>query len=315
MSSPIPPVIDDFIRACNGAIASVVSTAILLPLDVCKAKLYADSKQHAKPQKLPTNIWAFAVHVYKSEGLAGLYSGGHIRLLEQLTTKFTFYYFYSFFTHFFKARLVKGSGDIGAFLNLFVGYLAAVANTFLTLPVQVVSAIMMVESSHSSASRGALKVASNIVNESGYKGLYRGVLPSVILSINPAVEFMVFEQLKLRAIRAYGLRAHDALSMGAAFWFGVIAKAIATLITFPYIRIKVLLQVGRGSAKKKSEAHKVSSSDVFFSILKDDGFLGLWRGVEAQLSKALLSSGLKFSIDESVKKVVRDFLLSVLRSS
>ena len=157
-----------------------------------------------------------------------------------------------------------------------------------------------------------LKVASNIVNESGYKGLYRGVLPSVILSINPAVEFMVFEQLKLRAIRAYGLRAHDALSMGAAFWFGVIAKAIATLITFPYIRIKVLLQVGRGSAKKKSEAHKVSSSDVFFSILKDDGFLGLWRGVEAQLSKALLSSGLKFSIDESVKSAVRGFLLSVL---
>ena len=315
MSPPISPVIDDFIRACNGAIASVVSTAILLPLDVCKAKLYADSKQHAKPQKLPTNIWAFAVHVYKSEGLAGLYSGGHIRLLEQLTTKFTFYYFYSFFTHFFKARLVKGSGDIGAFLNLFVGYLAAVANTFLTLPVQVVSAIMMVESSPSNASRGALKVASSIVNESGYKGLYRGVLPSVILSINPAVEFMVFEQLKLQAIRAHKLRPNDALSMSAAFWFGVIAKAIATLITFPYIRVKVLLQVGRGSTKKKSEAQKVSSSDVFFNILKDDGFFGLWRGVEAQLSKALLSSGLKFSIDESVKKVVRDFLLSVLRSS
>ena len=155
MSPPISPVIDDFIRACNGAIASVVSTAILLPLDVCKAKLYADSKRPAKPQKLPNNIWTLAVHVYKSEGLAGLYSGGHIRLLEQLTTKFTFYYFYSFFSHFFKARLVNRNGDIGAFLNLFVGYLAAVANTFLTLPVQVVSAIMMVESSHSSASRGA----------------------------------------------------------------------------------------------------------------------------------------------------------------
>ena len=311
MALLISPPVNDFIRACNGAIASVVSTAILLPLDVCKAKLYANSKQRINSQKkTPNNVWALAVHVYKSEGLRGLYSGGHIRLIEQLTTKFTFYYFYSFFTQLFTARIVNRNGDIGAFLNLFVGYLAAVANTFLTLPIQVVSAVMMVESSHSSASRGTLKVASSIINENGYKGLYRGIIPSIILSINPAIEFMVFEQLKLQTIRTYKLSANAALGVGAAFWFGVIAKAIATLITFPYIRIKVLLQVGRGSKKNKN--HEVSSSDVFFSILKDDGFFGLWHGVEAQLSKALLSSGLKFSIDESVKKNVRRFLLSIL---
>ena len=45
-SSPQPsPALTDFIRACTGAIASVVSTAVLLPLDVCKAKLYANNKK------------------------------------------------------------------------------------------------------------------------------------------------------------------------------------------------------------------------------------------------------------------------------
>ena len=62
------PAMNDFIRACNGAIASVVSTAILLPLDVCKAKLYANSKQSDKSSKMPKNIWALVAYVYKTEG-------------------------------------------------------------------------------------------------------------------------------------------------------------------------------------------------------------------------------------------------------
>ena len=307
------PAMNDFIRACNGAIASVVSTAILLPLDVCKAKLYANSKQSDKSSKMPKNIWALVAYVYKTEGVKGLYNGGHVRLLEQLTTKFTFYYFYSYFTQLFTALFVSGNAKLGAFLNLVVGYVAAVANTLVTLPIQVISAVMMVESSGTN-SRSLAQVTKDIVKKSGYSGLYRGIFPSIILSINPAIEFMVFEQLKIQVIRAYQLAADANLGVGAAFWLGVVAKAVATFMTFPYIRVKVLMQVGKGGSKDKDgkPKKKVTSSEVFMGILKEEGFFGLWRGVEAQLSKALLSSGLKFAIDESVKDVVKRTLVPLL---
>ena len=67
-----------------------------------------------------------------------------------------------------------------------------------------------------------------------------------------------------------------------------------------------------GKDKDGKPKKKVTSSEVFMGILKEEGFFGLWRGVEAQLSKALLSSGLKFAIDESVKDVVKRTLVSLL---
>jgi hypothetical protein len=316
-SSPQPsPALTDFIRACTGAIASVVSTAVLLPLDVCKAKLYANNKKKSDAStNLPKNIWALAASVYQKEGFRGLYNGGHVRLLEQLSTKFTFYYLYSYFTQIFT---LKDNFKMGAFLSLFVGYVAAVTNTLLTFPIQLVSAVMMVESSESNSNRTLLQVTKSIVKKTGsYTGLYRGIFPSIVLSINPAIEFMVFEQLKQQFLKANKLGAATNLSIGAAFWLGVIAKAFATFITFPYIRVKVLMQVGKNRVKDKDgkvTKKMMTSSEVFMYILQDEGFFGLWGGVEAQLSKALLSSGLKFAIDESVKDIVKQFLLSILVS-
>eukprot|EP00943_MAST-04B_sp_MAST-4B-sp1_P007626 g7626.t1 len=316
-SAPQPsPALTDFIRACNGAIASVVSTAVLLPLDVCKAKLYANNKNDSSTN-LPKNIWALAAYVYQKEGFIGLYNGGHVRLLEQLSTKFTFYYLYSYFTQLFTLLFVKDNLKMGPFLSLFVGYVAAVANTLLTFPIQLVSAVMMVESSSSNSNRTLLQVTKNIVKKSGsYTGLYRGIFPSIVLSINPAIEFMVFEQLKQQFVKANKLGAKTNLSIGAAFWLGVVAKAFATFTTFPYIRVKVLMQVGKNRVKDKDGkvTKKMSSTEVFMNILQSEGFFGLWVGVEAQLSKALLSSGLKFAIDESVKDIVKQFLLSTLVS-
>lgn len=311
------PALIDFIRACNGAIASVVSTSILLPLDVCKAKLYANSKRSDTKTNLPKNIWALAAYVYQTEGFKGLYKGGQVRLLEQLSTKFTFYYFYSYFTQLFALLFVKDSFEMGAFLRLVVGYVAAVANTLLTFPIQVISAVMMVESLNKNRNRNLLEVTKSIVKKSGsYAGLYRGVFPSIVLSINPAIEFMVFEQLKKQVLKAYKLAPTSNLSMSAAFWLGVIAKAFATFTTFPYIRVKVLMQVGKNRVEDKDRkgTKELTSTEVFMNILQDEGFFGLWSGVEAQLSKALLSSGLKFAIDESVKDIVKYFLLNALIS-
>ena len=71
------------------------------------------------------------------------------------------------------------------------------------------------------------------------------------------------------------------------------------------------MQVGKGGSKDKDgKPKKKVTSEVFMGILKE-GFL-VYGGVEAQLSKVWLSSGLKFAIDESVKDVVKRMLVSLL---
>ena len=81
---------------------------------------------------------------YKTEGVKGLYNGGHVRLLEQLTTNLHLL-FLLYFTQLF--TLFVGGNAMGSLSKLSVGYVAAVANTLVTLLIQVISAVMMVESS------------------------------------------------------------------------------------------------------------------------------------------------------------------------
>lgn len=84
-----------------------------------------------------------------------------------------------------------------------------------------------------------------------------------------------------------------------AFVLGAIARSVATLLLFPYIRAKVLVQ----TKKKQAVAGQTTSQDGIVSTLqrvyKEEGALSLYRGLGPELTKARLVLPIGCCYDDS----------------
>lgn len=88
------------------------------------------------------------------------------------------------------------------------------------------------------------------------------------------------------------------------FLLGVICKTLATLVTYPYILAKTRLQSQslsvKGGKSDKLTGVKGSAWRLLAEVLSREGVVGLFRGIEAQIVKAVLSQALLFVIKDSV---------------
>jgi adenine nucleotide transporter 17 len=111
-----------------------------------------------------------------------------------------------------------------------------------TIPVSVIALRQQIADSKSS-SKSLLQVGSEIVHESGWTGLWTGLKPGLVLTVNPAITYGVFERIKAVVLERDG-RIGGRLTVGESFWIGVGSKTLATVVTYPYIFVGLLFQAG-----------------------------------------------------------------------
>ncbi|WVQ98223.1 hypothetical protein IAU59_005346 [Kwoniella sp. CBS 9459] len=90
-----------------------------------------------------------------------------------------------------------------------------------------------------------METAQEIVSEKGLTGLWTGLKPGLVLTVNPAITYGAFERLKSLRLAQRGGAAGGStgkLGVGESFWLGVGSKTLATIVTYPYIFAKVRLQ-------------------------------------------------------------------------
>jgi len=75
-----------------------------------------------------------------------------------------------------------------------------------------------------------LATISAIIRDEGLGAFFAGVIPALVLVINPILQYTLFEQLKNLLERRKKGRA----SPTDAFYLGAIAKLVATGLTYPY---------------------------------------------------------------------------------
>lgn len=81
-----------------------------------------------------------------------------------------------------------------------------------------------------SRATGFLKLLVDIVKTEGIGALWSGVIPALVLVINPIIQYTVFEQLKNVVER----RRRSRLTPNDAFLLGALGKLLATGVTYPY---------------------------------------------------------------------------------
>jgi hypothetical protein len=79
-----------------------------------------------------------------------------------------------------------------------------------------------------------------IAQQEGVTSLWNGTIPSLILVSNPAIQFMTYEAIK-RRLHAICDKQH--LSGLVYFCVGAVAKAVATVLTYPLQLVQTKLRV------------------------------------------------------------------------
>jgi len=105
-----------------------------------------------------------------------------------------------------------------------------------------------------------------IIKEEGFARLFAGVLPALVLVINPILQYTLFEQLRNALAKRRKVTAKD------SFYLGALGKLAATTITYPYITVKSRAHVATG------EGTKEGMFASFSRILNEEGWAGLYGG-------------------------------------
>lgn len=237
------------------------------------------------------------------EGTQGLYRG-LFPVLESLCLS-NFVYFYTFHT----LKSLQSKDDQSVWRDLVFGMVAGAINVLTTTPCWVVNTRLKMKSMTSSTipytnlRDGIVHVAKH----EGIQGLWAGTIPSLILVINPAIQFMVYEAIKREVLKSY-----KNIPSLAVFGMASIAKICATVITYPLQLIQTKLRHG---LNKETEAKHLPKNPGTFAvglfILRTYGPLGLFRGIEAKLAQTVLTAALMFVAYEKIFKLV----VTILRAN
>jgi len=174
-------------------------------------------------------------------------------------------------------------------------------------------------------------IALQIKDEKGWEGFWSGYSASLILTMNPAITFLVHKML-LRFLVPRSRRAEPGATL--TFLLAAISKAFASTVTYPFSLAKTRAQV---STQKPTETTGPTSEvekevedsfvrlrvanarnhTVFSTILRiarTEGIQGLYQGLGAEVVKGFFSHGITMLMKDQIHSVIIDLYYLVLKS-
>jgi len=280
-------------------------------------------------------------------------------MLNTFSMQYAYFFFYSFVRGTYIRRktsaLPAGSKapSLSTAAELLLGALAGALAQIFTLPVAVIATRQQVSTTKPLTAeekkagvkpRSAdsfLDVARDIIAEDGVGGLWLGIKPGLILTVNPAITYGMFERVKTLVL--LNEPAGTKLSPIKSFMGGAFSKSLATVVTYPYIMAKVRIQartsddadtaeqvieaveegealsfavVAKGEQKplnrpiaKRTPKYK-GALDVLSKVLKEQGIVGWYQGMGAQITKAVLSQALLFMSKDQFERYALIIMLA-----
>lgn len=285
--------------AVAGATGAVIANALVYPLDIVKTRLQVQVKR--KPTDLvPTGVdathynstWDAISKIAAEDGISGLYAGINGALIGVASTNFAYFYWYSVVRTLYLSSQ-KMPAPPGTLVELSLGAVAGAVAQVFTIPVAVVTTRQQTQGK--GERKGMIDTGRDVINsEDGWSGLWRGLKASLVLVVNPAITYGAYQ--RLREV-IYPGKAN--LKPWEAFLLGAMSKSLATIATQPLIVAKVGLQ-SKPPPSREGKPFK-SFIEVMQFIVKNEGLLGLFKGIAPQISKGLIVQGLLMMTKERME--------------
>lgn len=258
----------------SASLGGSISASILYPLEVLKTKMQADDandsdddedvaggsdkKKMEKPKK---GMVDYAVDLYNKEGFSVYLNGIETSAFQSAMEKSFYFFAYTALKQMHQfVRVLMTSPEqarkpMGAMTNLILGCLAEWAHLPITMPIDCLTTAIQ-----TSKKQNAVALMLQILKDGN---MYNGIQAYYVLCFKPALQYTVYEQVKAVLLQS---RNTDTLSAGEAFVLGMVARTVATIAVFPFVRAKVVMQ----SRKKKETTIPVSSQPQDGSMMEEE---------------------------------------------
>lgn len=263
--------------AIAGAVSGAASLAITFPLYsvVVKLQTAQSGKRQTLAQTLSEVQW---------------FKGLKAALVAVFVQSGIYYWSYETF-----ASAYRLNADCSA-AHLLFGFEAGVATTLLTNPLWVVNSRQMTETAASKTrSCSMLRALAVILREEGPSGLWSGLIPALVLTANPAIQFSVAQYVSKRLRN----RTSTLSVTTQAFVVGAVSKLISTLVTYPLQTLKMCLQ--KSEDEKKGDFRWTNPLQALAAIVRRQGVFGLYRGCSVKLMQTVLTAALLFSFRDNIR--------------
>jgi len=273
-------------------------------------------------------------------------------MLNTFSMQYAYFFFYSLVRGSYLKRLTSklppGSKlpPLSTAAELLLGALAGALAQIFTIPVSVIATRQQVgrpnqlkasindipaKEIDGKTNDSFLEVAKEIIEEEGVTGLWLGLKPGLVLTVNPAITYGVFERVKSLVLLAKARAGTgEKMSPWMSFLIGALSKTLATIVTYPYIMAKVRIQARCADSEDALENHQLPPSphhyhhekskhagalDILLRVWKREGFVGWYQGMQAQITKAVLSQALLFMSKEQFEQWALAIMLFTARLS
>lgn len=294
----------EFAHALAGAGGGALSMAVSYPLVTLSTlaqttkKLKETAPESEDQEKGKETTLAAAKEILRTKGVTGFFSGLESAIYGVTFSNFIYYYFYELSANAFLRNAGRGRKRAGltTLESIITGAVAGAVTVCATNPVWVANTRMMVKAKELGAkSQLTLKTIMEIAEKDGWGTLFAGVLPALVLVINPIIQYTIFEQVKNVVVGSQGRKSFTA---SKAFFVGALGKLVATSLTYPYITLKSRMHV----KKKAPDASGplLSMYQQLKKIVSEEGLEGLYRGLGVKLSQLILMAAFLFYFKEQL---------------
>mmetsp|Transcript_82082 Transcript_82082/g.162985 ORF Transcript_82082/g.162985 Transcript_82082/m.162985 type:complete len:337 (+) Transcript_82082:139-1149(+) len=310
-----------FEHLVGGTVAGAVSTITLYPLDLIKVRFQAN----ASVGQLPW-IWQAARQIFQTEGLRGLYGGIGPSLVGATVANGGFFFIYELNKdHMRKPRAGSNTEvQLSSQHHLAASMGAGAVMVLLTNPIWLIKTRLQLQQRRlgtvaaADDYRGLLHGLRCVVREEGWCALYRGIVPALLLTSNGAVQFAIYEKLKvvapLQTAAALVGMPGTCPTFAASFANGALAKISASCLTYPYQVVKTRVQQ-RTSTKVPQSGREGNGGELArtlrqaAAIWRSEGIRGFFKGCWPNAVRVAPNAAITFAVYEETVKLIREAFL------
>uniref|UniRef100_A0A0E0IM63 Uncharacterized protein n=2 Tax=Oryza TaxID=4527 RepID=A0A0E0IM63_ORYNI len=142
---------------------------------------------------------------------------------------------------------------------------------------------------------GTIQAVREVYRESGIRGFWKGLIPTLIMVCNPSIQFMIYETLakRLRSKRSGKELPKKNLTAMEVFLLGAIAKLGATVVTYPLLVVKSRLQAKQEIGRNVMSRY-TGTIDAIIKMIRYEGLHGFYKGMGTKIVQSVFAASVLF---------------------
>jgi len=279
-----PPVVP-WMHGAAGIAGGAISMTMFYPLDLLRTRAHTMT---AKGSRLRS-----AKVLFQQEGARGMYRGVTMAVCAHSIGWGTYLTLFRSSQNATRSLMGSDTDTVpGDFVSACV---AATATATLVTPLNLIKTRVQLHDTPGKKPKGVVSGLRTVVREEGFRSLFRGVGPQILLSSHTTIQVALYEFMKRKI-----WQGEDPPTSGVAMASGA-SKGVAAVICNP-------LEVCRTRLQDKKNVGGVdynSMRSAFSTIWEQEGIRGLYRGTGVNLCRVIPTTVVAFVLYEKFLKGIQ----------